>query len=252
MSDKVFLVTGAATGIGRAIALRAASEGCFVIAADLSDSTETVASILAAGGAAAAYQCDVSDGPSVDALFTRVEKNHGPIDVLVNNAGTMGRWPLSVLDTTEEDWHSILDTNLKSVFLCSRRAIPGMRKAQQGVIVNIASELAFVVAEGCGVYCASKAAILHLSKALAVEEAVHGIRVNCVCPGPVDTQMLLPTVNNDELSSENAVAESASFTSVGRVGKPEEIANVVWFAASSEASFMVGSALLADGGVTLT
>lgn len=252
MTGKIFLVTGAATGIGRAIAIRAGKEGCCVIAADIADAGETVDAIVAEGGHAAWYQCDVRDAESVEQLFDLVEKNHGPVSVLINNAGTMGRWPLSIPETSEEDWYRILDTNLKSVFLCSRRVIPKMRKRRQGAIVNIASELAFVVAEGCAVYCASKAAIVQLSKAMAAEEVQYGIQVNCVCPGPVDTQMLLPSVDSDELSPENAVAESASFTSIGRVGRPEEIANVVWFAASPEASYMVGSTLLVDGGVTLT
>jgi NAD(P)-dependent dehydrogenase (short-subunit alcohol dehydrogenase family) len=252
MEKSIVVVTGAAMGIGRAIAMRAARENCVVIAADINEADATVAAILAAGGHAEAYQCDVRSADSIDELFDWVEDTHGAVDILINNAGTMGRWPLSLPDISETDWYTVFDTNVKSVFLCCRRVLPMMRKRGAGAIVNIASELAFVVAEGCAVYCASKAAILQLTKAIAVDEAKHGIRVNCVCPGPVDTQMLLPSVESEELSPESAVAESASLTSVGRVGRPEEIANVVWFAASPEASYMVGSALLVDGGVTLT
>ena len=249
MARSIVVVTGAATGIGRAIALRAARENCVVIAADINDTDDTVAAISAEGGQATSYQCDVRSADSIDNLFSWVEDTHGDVDILINNAGTMGHWPLSLPDVSEDNWYTVFDTNVKSVFLCCRRVLPMMRKRGDGAIVNIASELAFVAADGCSVYCASKAAVLHFSRALAAEEAKYGVRINCVCPGPVDTQML--TSFAADAPAGNSVEDAASYTALGRVGKPDEIANVVWFAASKEASFMIGSVLVADGGVSI-
>ena len=183
---------------------------------------------------------------SVKELFAQIEEKHGAIDILVNNAGTMGRWPLSLTETTEDDWYTIFDTNVKSVYLCCRQALSGMRKRGSGVIVNIASELAFKSAEGCTIYCASKGAVIQFTRALAVEEAKNGIRINAVCPGPIDTELIIPTLG--EVPEDND-ARSFSRTAVKRLGKPEEVAEAVWFAASDGASYMIGSIIMVDGGV---
>jgi NAD(P)-dependent dehydrogenase (short-subunit alcohol dehydrogenase family) len=243
---KNVVVTGAASGIGQAIALRACRDGHRVIAIDIRESTETVEKVTAEGGKVASYSCDLRNETSVTDLFNRIEENHGAIDILVNNAGTMGRWPLSLTETREDDWYTIFDTNVKSVYLCCRQALPGMRKRASGVIVNIASELAFRAAEGCTLYCASKGAVVQFTRALAVEEARNGIRINVVCPGPVDTGLLLPTLG--EVPEDND-EQSFAATALKRLGKPEEIAEVVWFAASDGASYMIGSVIMADGGV---
>jgi len=245
--NKVVVVTGAASGIGRAIALRAAQDGHTVIVADIQEPAETVEAISSSGGTAIPHLCDVRDSSSVESLFATVRESFGHVDILINNAGTMGRWPLSVSEMTESDWHTVFETNVKGVFLCCKHALPQMRERRSGVIVNIGSELAFVGAEGCSVYCASKAAVVHLTRSMAIEEAQFGIRINSVCPGPVDTEMLTPTVGDVPTELE---AETLSTTALKRLGRPEEIAEVVWFAASEGASFMIGSALLADGGVT--
>jgi len=247
---KIVVVTGAASGIGQAIAWRAARDGHIIIAVDIQEPDDTIEFISNNGGKAAPFLCDLRDSQSVEGLFAWIRKTYGVVDVLVNNAGTMGRWPLSITEMTESDWHTIFDTNVKSIFLCCRQVLPEMRKRGSGVIVNIASELAFVAAQGAAVYCASKAAVVQLTRALAVEEAKYGIRINSVCPGPVDTGMLKPTVGTTPDEVESEISAAATSTVLQRLGTPKEIAEVVWFAASEGASFMVGSALIADGGAT--
>lgn len=248
---KVAVVTGGASGIGRAIASRAAQDDYFVVLIDRKDAAETVDAIRSDGGNAVALACDVSDPESVSDVFAEIHREHEAIDVLVNNAGTMGRWPLRIDDTTEQDWQTVFDTNVKGVYLCCRSVLERMRRQGRGSILNIASELAIVGAEGCALYCASKAAVMHFTRALAVDEARHGIRINCICPGPVDTVMLSPT---ETTSSDAAAARAASARStlLNRLGRPEEIAELVWFTATGPVEFITGSAIVADGGVTAT
>jgi NAD(P)-dependent dehydrogenase (short-subunit alcohol dehydrogenase family) len=243
---KTVVVTGAASGIGQAIAVRISRDGDLIIAVDINESTATVEKITAEGGQAVSYSCDLREDASVTDLFERIEETHGAVDILINNAGTMGRWPLSLTETKEDDWYRIFDTNVKSVYLCCRQVLPGMRKRGSGVIVNIASELAFKSAQGCTIYCASKGAVVQFTRALAVEEASNGVRINVVCPGPVDTGLLRPTLG--EVPEDND-EQSFSQTALKRLGKPEEIAEVVCFAASEAASYMIGSVIMVDGGV---
>ena len=243
---KNVVVTGAASGIGQAIALRISRDEHLIIAVDINESSATVEKIIAAGGQAISYSCDLREDASVTDLFARIEEAHGAIDILINNAGTMGRWPLSLTETKEDDWYNIFETNVKSIYLCCRQVLPGMRRRGSGIIVNIASELAFKAAEGCTLYCASKGAVVQFTRALAVEEASNGIRINVVCPGPVDTGLLRPTLG--EVPEDND-EQSSSQTALKRLGKPEEIAEVVCFAASDGASYMIGSVIMADGGV---
>ncbi len=243
---KNVVVTGAASGIGQAIALRVSREGHMIIAVDINESTTTVEKITAEGGQAISYTCDLRHGDAVTRLFNQIDEVNGAVDILINNAGTMGRWPLSLTETNEDDWYGIFDTNVKSVYLCCQQVLPGMRQRGSGVIVNIASELAFKAAEGCAIYCASKGAVVQFTRALAVEEASKGIRINAVCPGPVDTGLLLPTLG--DMPDDNS-EQSCSQTALKRLGKPEEIAEVVCFAASEGASYMIGSIIMADGGV---
>jgi NAD(P)-dependent dehydrogenase (short-subunit alcohol dehydrogenase family) len=195
---KIVVVTGAASGIGQAIARRAARDGHIIIAVDIQEPDDTIEIILNNGGKAVPFLCDLRDSKSVEGLFAWVRKTYGGVDVLV----------------------------------------------------NIASELAFVAAEGAAVYCASKAAVVHLTRALAVEEAKYGIRINSVCPGPVDTGMLKPTFGTAPDDVESEILAATTSTVLQRLGTPKEIAEVVWFAASEGASFMVGSALIVDGGAT--
>ena len=246
---QVAVVTGGASGIGKAICLRAAREGYAVIILDCHDAGETIESILSGGGEAVCLRCDVGDAEAVPEAFSRIYAEYRTIDVLVNNAGTMGRWPLRIDETTEQDWQAVFDTNVKSVYLCCRSVLQSMRQRGRGNILNIASELALVGAEGCALYCASKAAVMHFTRSLAIDEARHGIRVNCICPGPVDTGLLSPTVA-DGGDAASARAASARSTLLNRLGSPTEIAELAWFVATGPVDFLVGSAIVADGGVT--
>lgn len=249
--QNIVVVTGAASGIGQAIAVRAAEDDVKVVILDTKDSDETIDRIRANNGSAVSYRCDVRDSASVEDAFSRIRQTHGTVGVLINNAGTMGRWPISVSEATEQDWHCIFETNVKSAFLCCRQVLPYMRQEGKGAIVNIGSELAIVAAKGSALYCASKAAIVHFTRALAVDEAKHGILVNCICPGPVDTKLLDPTVGTGQNFNE-ARSSAVESTLVKRLGTPEEIATLTWFVASAGIGFMVGSAIVADGGVTVT
>ena len=243
---KVVAITGAASGIGRACALGAASDGARVALFDRDGTQPVEDEIAAAGGTAHSTCCDVRDTEAVDQAFARVETDLGRLDVLINCAGTMGNWPRPVSDTTDEDWAVVVDTNLKGVFACCRAALPMLRQSK-GAIVNIASELGLVGTTGLVVYGASKAGVIQLSRALAVEEGPNEVRVNCVCPGPVDTPLLIrPGARGIDLDRRDA----ASTTIMGRLGTPQEIADVVLFVASPKASFMTGSVVVADGGVT--
>ena len=245
-AGKVVAVTGAASGIGRACAIGAANEGARVALIDRAETQSFEAEIAAAGGVADSICCDVQDTDAVKQAFSRIKKKLHRLDVLINCAGTMGNWPKPVSDTTDEDWDLVVDTNLKGVFACCRVALPMLRESK-GAIVNIASELGLVGAAGLVIYGAAKAGVIQLSRALAVEEGPNEIRVNCVCPGPVDTPFLIPPQAGDVEQERRGAASS---TIVGRLGTAQEIADVVLFVASPKASFMTGSVVVVDGGVT--
>ncbi len=247
-AGKVVAITGAASGIGRACALGAAREGACIVLIDRTETEPVKSEITAAGGRAEAIHCDVRDTRAVNGALSHVTSHFERLDVLVNCAGTMGNWPKPLSETTDEDWDLVTDTNLKGVFAFCRAALPLLRLSQ-GTIVNIASELGLVGTSGLVIYGASKAGVIQLSRALAVEEGPNRIRVNCVCPGPVDTPFLdRPGAAARDL--EQFRRDASSPTIMGRLGTPDEIAEVVLFVASSKASFMTGSVLVADGGVT--
>ncbi len=245
-AGKVVAITGAASGIGRACALGAASEGARIALIDRVDTRSVEAEIAAAGGSADSICCDVQDTDAVNRAISHIQKEAERLDVLINCAGTMGNWPKPVSETTDGDWGLVVDTNLKGVFACCRAALPMLRRSK-GAIVNIASELGLVGTTGLVIYGASKAGVMQLSRGLAVEEGPNGIRVNCVCPGPVDTPFL---TSSDTVDVERERRDAASTTILGRLGTPQEIADVVLFVASPKASFMTGSVVVADGGVT--
>ena len=244
---KVVAVTGAASGIGRACAHGAASDGARVALIDRAEAQSVEAEIAGAGGVAQSICCDVQDTDAISRAFSRIETDLGRLDVLINCAGTMGNWPKSVSDTTDEDWALVVDTNLKGVFACCRAALPMLRQSK-GAIVNIASELGLVGTTGLVIYGASKAGVIHLSRGLAVEEGSNEVRVNCVCPGPVDTPFLIRPGGARDIDQDRR--DAASSTIMGRLGTAQEIADVVLFVASPKASFMTGSVVVADGGVT--
>lgn len=250
LKDNVSLITGAASGIGRATALRFAQEGAVVVAVDLDEAgvVATQQLIAAQGGQALALCVDVSQEVAIKDAIATTLTTYGRLDILFNNAG------LSILksipDTTEADLDKLLSVNFKGVFFGCKHAMPIMAKQGSGVIINTASELALVGQPLYGAYCATKGAILAFTRTLALECAPQGIRANAICPGPVATPLL--QVEFD--LAENPVAEAAAAAKdipAGRLGMPEDIASLVAFLASDEASFIHGAALTADGGRTI-
>ena len=238
------LVTGAGAGIGRAIARAFAAEGARVVCADLraGAAEETAAAITASGGEAQAVSCDVADEASVGALFGEVEAAFSGLDVLVNNAGILIEKPL--VETTAEDFDRLIGVNLRGVFLVGREAARLMLRGSGGRIVNVASELAYLGRENASLYCASKGAVLSLSRSWA-RELAPDILVNALAPGPTATDMLLagPT------SAETLAKESQN--PLGRLGEPDEIAAAAVFLAGPDASFMTGQCVSPNGGAAM-
>jgi len=246
---RVAIVTGAASGIGLATARRLARDGIRVALVDRRDPAAAVAAIAAEGGDAWASVADVADPDQVGRAVEAAAARAGRVDALVNAAGIGSPRSVPVDEATLEEWHALCAVNLTGTLLCCRAVIPIMRRAGGGVIVNVASELGLVGAPGSAMYGATKGAVVQLTRALAVDHAAQGIRVNCVCPGPVDTPLLRGTVERAPDPAAKMRAEVAS-TLLGRLGRPEEIAGVIRFLLSDDASFMVGAIVVADGGVT--
>ena len=243
MKKKVVIVTGASSGIGKAAAERFCREGSEVVLADTVDPRATAEEV----GAALALQVDVADERQTEQLVAETRSTFGGLDVLVNAAGVNRRARVS--EAPLEDWESIIGTNLKGTFLCCRAAVPAMRDSGGGAIVNVGSERAFVVGPSIPIYSASKGGVTQLTRAMALDHWRDGIRVNCVCPGPIRTPMLERGI--DEAPDPPArYREVEASTIMGRVGEAHEVANVIYFLASEEASFMTGSLVLVDGGVT--
>ena len=240
--DKTIIVTGAASGIGQATAQRLAADGARVVLADR-DETEALASeIRDGGGQAMASRVDVMAAEQIDAMVHAAKAEFGAIGGLVNAAGICISKRLE--DTTEEEWDRQLGVNLKGLFLCCRALIPAMREGG-GAIVNIGSTAGLVGGPQTPAYCASKGGVVQLTRALAVDHAGDGIRVNCVCPGPVNTPMLSSV---DESDFDVGVLIDA--TLIKRVAQPGEIAGVIRFMLSDDASNMTGSIVVTDGGQT--
>jgi NAD(P)-dependent dehydrogenase (short-subunit alcohol dehydrogenase family) len=247
LKNKVALITGAKSGIGLATAKRFASEGAKVILSDIKEASKETKKIRQGGGEACFFPVDVSKIREVEAVFEKVIKAYGCLDILINNAGI--ELAKTVTETTLEEWDHLMDVNLKGVFLCSKAAIPLMKSRGGGIIVNVASELGLVGGAEIAAYCASKGGVVQLSRAMAIDHASDHIRVNCVCPGPVDTLLLRKILK----SSKNPKQEREHIINsipLRRIAKPEEIANVILFLASDESSFMTGAAVAVDGGWT--
>src|ERR1700730_6124252 len=238
--NKVVLVTGAAHGIGRAIALRFGSEGGQVIFNDVNaqGTEDTVQAIISNEGLAVAGVADVSDKSQVDSLFDTVLERFGTVDVLVNNAGLINV-ERHFLQGDEEWWDRVLTVNLKSVFLCSLRAAHVMARNHTGVIINMSSGGATHSHRGMAAYDASKGGIEALTRAMALDLAPYGIRVNALIPGSIDTQGMPPEVKR----------ERGQTVPLGRVGEPEEMAGPAAFLASDDASYITGHTFAVDGGL---
>ncbi len=243
--SRVALVTGGSRGIGRAVALRLASSGHAVAvnyAANGAAAEEVVEAITTAGGVAIAVQADVGDADAVAAMFETVEEHLGKVEVLVNNAG-ITRDDL-LLRMGPEAWDQVIETNLRSVYLCSRAAMRGMLRSRWGRIISVSSVSGISGNPGQANYAASKAAIIGFSKSVAREIGSRNITVNVVAPGFIETDM------TEELGSEIA-DEVASRVAVGRLGRPEEIAAAVGYLASDDAAYVTGQTLVVDGGLAL-
>lgn len=247
VADKLAVVSGAASGIGRATAVRLARAGVSVVLLDRNLPEPAVQAIGDEGGTATGRVADVSDEAAVTALFQDLAKDHGRLDILVCAAGINIRRELP--DMTGAEWDNLLAVNLKGVFLCCRAAIPLMRSGGGGSIVTVASDLGLVAARRAAAYGASKGGVIQLTRGIALDHARDGIRANCVCPGPVDTPMLRGGYET-EAAMREALQRAAGHTILGRLGHPEEIANVIAFLASEEASFMTGAVVPVDGGIT--
>src|SRR5438309_9228362 len=240
-TNKIVMVTGAAHGIGRAIALRFGSEGAQIIVNDVDAAgvEATVQAIITHGGLAVPGVADVSDKSQVDHLFDTVLERFGTVDVLVNNAGII-HVERHFLEADEAWWDSVLAVNLKSVFLCSFRAAHAMARRHSGIIINMSSGGATHAHRGMAAYDASKGGIEALTRAMALDLAPYGIRVNALIPGVIDTQGMNPDVKRER---------GTSAVPLGRVGEPEEMAGPAAFLASDDASYITGHTLAVDGGL---
>lgn len=246
LRGRAALITGGASGIGRATALLFGREGAAVVVHDLrADGQATADAIAAAGGRAAFLQGDVTRAADCQAAVEKVLAEFGGLHILVNNAGIIRR--ASVVDTTEEEWDRVMAVNVKSVFLLSKAAIPVMARGGGGVIVNTASGWGIDGGKDAASYCASKAAVVNLTRAMAIDHAEQNIRVNCVCPGDTDTPMLREEARQLGQEVKGFLARSAQ-RPLGRMGRPEEIAQVMLFLASDASSYVTGTALVVDGG----
>ena len=247
VARKVTLITGAASGIGRATALLFAREGAELVLADVNADAgqRVVDQITKSGGRAFFEGIDVTRAADCQRLVERAIREFGRIDILFNNAGIIRR--ATVLDLSEDDWDRVMAVNVKSIYLLSREVIPHMQKARGGTIINTSSGWGVTGGAKAAVYCASKGAVVLLTKAMAVDHGPQKIRVNCICPGDTDTSMLREEAW--QLADENSrfLAEAAK-RPLGRVGTPEEIAQAALYLASDASSFVTGTALVVDGG----
>ena len=249
VADKAAIVTGAGTGIGRAIALALAREGAKVaVAGRRREKLQEVAQdIQRAGGEALVTVCDVSSESDSQRAVKDAEQAFGRVNVLVNNAGALS--VSTVEGISVEDWDRLMATNLKGPFLMSRAVLPAMRRAGGGAIVNVGSVLGLVAMKDRAAYCASKGGVTMLTKAMALDHAHERIRVNCICPAIVETDLVSELFSKSEEGSRARNVRLATLP-LGRFGKPDDIAELAIFLASEESSWMTGTAIPVDGGLT--
>ncbi|HET9456945.1 MAG TPA: glucose 1-dehydrogenase [Candidatus Limnocylindrales bacterium] len=250
LQDKVAIITGAGSGMGRVAAQLFAGQGARVVVAEFDEAAgaETVRLVEDAGGRASFVRTDVADEASARAMVDHAVATYGRVDVLYNNAGVMPEADHSVIDTDVATWDRVMAVNVRGVFLGCKYAIPPMVEQGSGSIINIAS---FVALVGCSVpqdaYTASKGALLALTRSLAVQFGPKGIRTNAICPGPVETPLLMDWLLKDEEAKRIRLARNPT----GRFGKPEEIVNMAIYLASDESRWTNGASLVVDGGITV-
>ena len=250
LQDKVSIITGGASGMGRVAARMFAAEGAQVVVADVTEpaAQSVVDEVSAAGGRAIAVAADVSREADAKRMVDAAVDAFGRVDVLYNNAGIMPEADHSVIDTSVEDWDRVMAVNVRGVFLGCKYAIPKMVEQGSGSVINISS---FVALIGCSnpqdAYTASKGAVLALTKSLAVQFAPKGVRTNAICPGPVETPLLMDWLVKDEEAKRIRLARNPT----GRFGKPEEIVHMAIYLASDESRWTNGAAMVVDGGITV-
>lgn len=249
LKNKVALITGGTSGIGQATALLFAKEGAKVVITGRSAErgAATVEKIRQDFGRALFFQADVRYADQCRATVERTVSEFGRLDILFNNAGLF--YAHDVLECSEQEWDLQMDVNLKGTFLMSKFALPGMIAQGSGVIINNSSGWGLVGGDKAAAYCASKGGVVLLTKAMAVDHGRQGIRVNCVCPGDIDTPMLPEDAKFRGMKWADYLAGAAN-RPMGRVGTAEEIAQAVLFLASDDSSFMTGATLVVDGGGT--
>jgi NAD(P)-dependent dehydrogenase (short-subunit alcohol dehydrogenase family) len=247
LEGRIAFVTGGSHGIGRACVERLQTAGASVMFCDVDDDVgkEVAASLADRASPVEFMHCDVTSEEQVATTVSSAIDRFGAVDIVVANAG-IDR-PFDAATMTESEWESFLAMDLKSVWLSAKFALPEMRRRQRGSIVNIASIHAFMTSKGKFPYAAAKSGVVGLTRSLALDEAKYGIRVNAVCPGYTRTRMLGIDSTDDPEATER---EMAAIHPLGRIGEPIEIANVVAFLASDEASFITGASILVDGGLS--
>jgi len=247
LKGKAAIVTGAASGIGRAIAIRLAEMGAAVAVLDknVEGGRETVSLVAQSGGEATFISCDVSSQAACREAVQRVIATFGRIDILCNNAGVTVR--KDILELEEEEWDAVLDVTMKSVYLLSREVIPHLIRQGGGTIINTGSGWSLKGGPKAVAYCAAKAGVLNLTRAMAIDHGKDNIRVNCVCPGDVNTPMLASECRQLGEAPEQFMKEAAS-RPLSRVGTPDDVANAVLFLASDMSKWITGTHVVVDGG----
>jgi NAD(P)-dependent dehydrogenase (short-subunit alcohol dehydrogenase family) len=247
LANKVSIITGGASGIGRATAILFAQEGAAVSIVDINTEQGqfTVAQIESTGGKAIFIPCDVTNAEDCRAAVEKTVATFGRLHILFNNAGIIRR--ANVLDTTEDEWDNVMAVNVKSIFLMSKFSIPYIEKAGGGSIINMSSGWGLKGGINAVSYCASKGAITNMTRAMAIDHGRQNIRVNAICPGDTDTPMLRDEARQLGQSDENFMTEAAD-SPLRRYAQPIEIAHSALYLASDAASYVTGSALVIDGG----